>query len=166
MVLKAGAAALIFFFLCHGGAQSEECGREALAAIVNQASTELIAMNDANKKQLQEKLQQLRAKSGWSEAEFVTQATPFIKDDRIAGYDAEHNALLAKVPEIGAVGSVASLASSAPAVSIGAGRSCALVTELRQLMSAVVENSRAKWTYVFGKLDAALESSGDRAKTQ
>ena len=162
MALKASAAALIIVFLVQTAAQAEECRREAFAGVVNEASAELTAMNEANKKLLLEKLQLLKARSGWSEAEFGTQAAPFIKDDRIAGYDAESKALLAKVPELGGAAanpSVASLAGAAPGLNMTSERRCAMMKELRQLMSAVVENSRSKWAYMFARLDAALEKS-------
>lgn len=166
MALKAGSAALIVFFLGHMTVRAQDCGRDAMAGIVNEASAQLTALNDANKKRFQEKLQSLRAKNGWSDADFVAQATPFIKDDRIAGFDAEHRALLSRVPELGAGTSVASLASATPGLNVNGDGRCGMVKDLRQLMNAVVENSRSKWTYMFGKLDAALGGAGPEKNSQ
>jgi hypothetical protein len=156
MALKAGFAALIVLFSAHASVQAQDCGRDALAGIVSEASAQLTTINDAGKMRFQEKLQALKAKSGWSDAEFIAHATPFIKDDRIAAFDAENKALLARVPEIGAGTSVASLASVTPDLNDGRSGRCRMAGELRQLMSAVVENSRAKWSYMQGRLDAAL----------
>lgn len=154
MGLKAGFAALIVLFSAHTSVQAQDCGRDALAGIVNEASAQLTAINDTAKARFQEKLQSLKAKSGWSDAEFVARATPFIRDDRIAAFDAESKALLARVPEVGAGTSVA-FASATPGLKLGDGR-CRMAEELRQLMSAVVENSRSKWAYMHGRLDAAV----------
>lgn len=166
MALKIGSAALIVLFFGHMTAAAEDCGRDALTGIVNEASAQLNSMNDANKKRFQEKLQVLKAKSGWSDADFVAKATPFIKDDRIAGFDAENRALLARVPELGGGTSVASLAAATPDVSLNGEGRCGMGSALRQLMNAVVENSRAKWTYMFGKLDAALGGAVSEKNSQ
>jgi hypothetical protein len=156
MALKAGFVALTVTFSVHTSGQAQDCSREALAGIVNEASAQLTTINDTAKTRFQEKLQALKAKSGWSDAEFVAHATPFIKDDRIATFDAENKALLARVPEIGAGTSVASLAGVTPDLNDGRSGRCRMADELRQLMSAVVENSRAKWAYMQDRLDAAL----------
>jgi hypothetical protein len=144
------------------GARAEDCGREAFASVVEHASAELSAMNEANKKRFHEKLQTLKSRAGWSDADFVTQATPFIRDERISAFDTQNKLLLAKVPELGnAERTVASLANTSPAIGTSADGRCGMMNELRGLMAAVVENSRAKWTYMFGKVDAALEKSGE-----
>jgi hypothetical protein len=167
MACKASAAALMVFLLGAPTAWAEDCGREEMAVVVNDAGATLTAMNETNKRRFHEKLQQLKARRGWSDAEFVAQATPFIKDDRIAALDAENKALLARVPELGAGASVASLAAVAPGLSASAGdERCRMVQGLRQLMSAVIENSRSKWTYMLGKLDVALGDSAGGSATQ
>jgi hypothetical protein len=153
------------FLLGASTAWAEDCGREAMGRVVDNAGAALTAMNETNKRQFHEKLQQLKVQRGWSDAQFVAQATPFIRDDRIAALDAENKALLAKVPELGAGASTAALASVAPGMDAGGGR-CGMVKELRQLMSAVVENSRSKWTYMLGKLDAALNGPVGSDNTQ
>ena len=162
MALRASAAALLIILLPALDARAEECGREAFASVVERASAELSAMNEANKKRFHEKLQMLKLRAGWSDADFVAQATPFIRDERIGAFDTQNKLLLAKVPELGsAERTVASLASASPAIGASADGRCGMMNELRGLMASLVENSRAKWAYMFGKVDAALEKSGE-----
>ena len=167
MVLRAGAAALLFSLAMIADAGAQECGREAFAGVVSQANAELSTMNDANKRLFQEKLQLLKARAGWSEADFVAQATPYVRDERIAAFNAENQALLGRVSELGAPGqSVASLAGVAPSFTASTDNRCAMLDTLRRLMAGLVENSRAKWAYMTGKLDGALQAAGGTASAR
>jgi hypothetical protein len=160
MALKASAAALICSLFTVTAAYAGNCGREALAAVVSEAGAELTAMNEANTRHFQDKLKQLKASQGWSDADYVSKATPFVKDEAIAGFDARHGDLLAQVPNLSAPGhSVASLAAAAPAFAASAPEGCPMAEKLRALMNDVVDNSRAKWTYMLGKVDEALEKT-------
>lgn len=160
MALKASAAALICSLIAVTAAHADNCGREALAAVVSEASAELTAMNEANTRRFQDKLKQLKASEGWSDADYVSKATPFVKDEAIADFDVRHGELLAKVPHLSAPGhSVASLAGAAPAFAASAPEGCPMAEKLRTLMSDVVDNSRAKWTYMLGKVDEALQKT-------
>ena len=141
-------------------AQAEECGRDAFAAVVQETGVSLSAMNEANKRSFHEKLQQLKARNGWSDSDYVAKATPFIQDERIAAFDAENSALLAKVPQLGAgAQNTQSLASVAPAIGGPGDRHCEMLAELRALMAKTVENTQAKWSYMLGKLDGALNAA-------
>ncbi len=142
-----------------GGALSAaaaDCGRDAFSAVVSQASAELAAINSAQKAGLHEKLQLLKARQGWAEGDFVARATPFVQDAKIAEFDQGNKTLLARVPQLGAP---ASLAGAAPALPGADDRNCAMLQELRALMAQLVENTRAKWTYMLGKADGALEDA-------
>jgi hypothetical protein len=164
MLLKAGAAALLFSLAVIADARAQECGREAFAGVVSNANAELTAINDANKRQFQEKLQLLKARAGWSEADFVAQATPFVRNERIAAFDSENQALLGRVSQLGAPGqTVASLAGVAPPFAASTDNRCAMLETLRQLMAGLVENTKAKWAYMTGNLDAALQGAGGTA---
>ena len=160
MAPKASAAALICSLITVTAAHADSCGREALAAVVSEAGAELTALNEANTRRFQDRLQQLKASEGWSDADYVAKATPFVKDEAIADFDARHSELLAQVPHLSAPGhSVASLASAASALGGAAPAGCPMAEKLRGLMNDVVGNSRAKWTYMIGKVDAALEKT-------
>jgi hypothetical protein len=160
MALKASAAALICSLITVTAASADNCGREALAVVVSEASAELTAMNEANTQRFQDKLKQLKASHGWSDADYVSKATPFVKDEAIAGFDARHGQLLTQIPNLGAPERpVASLAGAAPAFAASAPEGCPMAEKLRGLMNDVVGNSRAKWTYMLGKVDEALEKT-------
>ncbi len=160
MLLRAGAAAVLFSALTLNHAAAGECGREALAAVVSEASAALNAMNDAHKQDFQAKLQLLKTRRGWSDADYVTNARPFVQDERIAAIDTESKALLAKIPELGQTGQpAAALAGVVSSIETPTDGRCPMLAQLRGLMAKVVENNRAKWSYMIGKLDAALDSA-------
>ncbi len=160
MALKAIAAALICSLIATAAAHAGNCGREALAAVVSEAGAELTAMSEANTRLFQDKLKQLKASQGWSDADYVSRATPFVRDEAIAGYDARNSELLAQVPGLSARDrSVASLAGAVPASAASAPEGCPMAEKLRSLMNDVIDNSRAKWTYMLGKVDEALEKA-------
>ena len=161
MRLRAGAAAFLIFPILAGGAGAEECGREAFAAVVGQVSAELAALNDQQKKIFQDKLAQLKTRQGWSDADYVAKATPFVQDTRIAAFDESNKALLGKIPQLGAGAAPApALAGAVPSVAgPGGGQHCAMLAELGDLMAAMVENTRAKWGYMLAKVDSALDAA-------
>lgn len=142
------------------GAAAAECDRQAFAAVVSQAGGELAAMNEAQKKIFQEKLLLLRTRQGWSDTDYVAKATPFVQDSRIAAFDESNKALLGKIPQLGA-GAAPEPALAGAAASSGGpdAQHCAMLVELRALMSTMVENTRAKWGYMLGKVDGALDAT-------
>jgi len=142
-------------------AQAGPCGRDALKAVVSEASAKLNEINAANKVRFHEKLQTLKARAGWSREEYVAKATPFVRDERIAAFNARNSELLAKVPGLSPPSrSVASLAGAAPSFDAPSGEDCPMTEKLRTLMDKLVANCRAKWTYMFDKIDRALEKVG------
>ena len=156
MRLLAGAALLLFVPAAALSAAAADCGRDAFSAVVGQASAELVAINSAQKAGLHEKLQLLKARQGWADGDFVARATPFVQDAKIAEFDQGNKTLLARVPQLGAP---ASLAGAAPALPNADDRNCAMLQELRALMAQLVENTRAKWTYMLSRVDGALEDA-------
>jgi hypothetical protein len=120
------------------------CTKADFEAVVDEAAGALRDLNQSNKPTFQEKLRLLKDKRGWSHDEFLKAAAPFVQDDRIRDYDQRSNELLDKITAMGQEGSTA----KAP--------DCALLSELHGNMKALVEAQQAKWTYMFGKLDAEL----------
>ncbi len=138
------------------------CEQAAFASAVGDASAVLSAMNDENKKAFQAKLLALKTREGWTDGEYAAKATPFVKDATISALDDGNKTLLAKVPQLGGVVQAGSIPSVADEP-----RRCAMLNELRGLMARVVENTRAKWTHMLGKLDSALDVSRQaKAATQ
>lgn len=130
------------------------CEQAAFSSAVSNASAALSTMNEENKKAFQAKLLALKTREGWTDGDYAAKATPFVKDATIAAFDEGNKALLEKVPQLG--GTVEATA----ALPLGdSGRRCAMLEDLRGLMARVVENTRAKWVHMQGKLDSALDVS-------
>lgn len=156
-----GIAAFAFVALTAPAQAEEKCGQAAFAAVVNEASAKLTAMNDENRKSFQGKLQSLKLRGNWSDADYVAKATPFVQDERIAAFDANGKALLAKVELLGQPGQVVVTASVATPLGMldrETARRCAMLEDLQALMAQVVDNTGAKWQYMHDKIDAASES--------
>lgn len=113
-------------------------------AVVDEAAGVLRDMNLKNKPTFQDKLRQLKDKRGWSHEAFLKEAAPFVRDERIAGFDAASEALVAKISSMGQSGAEAKTPD------------CAILTELRGNMSKLVEAQTAKWLYMFDKIDKEL----------
>lgn len=141
-----------------GAANAENCDHAAFSAVVSEVRGQIDELNTRNKQQFQKKLDELREKYGWSKAEFIKHARPLVQDAEILSYDERHKALLAKVSQIGQADQpVASLAGIAPAIKPVSDRRCVMLDQLRALMGEVLENTRAKWTYMHNKTDIALK---------
>lgn len=148
-----GAAVLLFTSQV-SFAQTPACEQSAFASAVSEAGAAINAMNDENRKTFHGKLLALKAREGWSDADYPAKATPFVKDDAIAALDDGSNALLAKVPQLGGGADFALAGATASLPD----KRCAMLDELRALMAKVVENNKAKWAHMLAKLDAALEA--------
>ncbi len=101
-------------------------------------------LNAKNKPAFQEKLRQLKDKRGWTHDQFLKEAAPFVRDDKIAVYDQDSERLLSDISSQGQEGAGAQTPD------------CSLLLELRARMNVLVETQSAKWAYMFQKLDAAL----------
>jgi len=125
-------------------AQPASCAKADFEAVVDEAAGSLRDLNQTNKPTFQEKLRLLKDKRGWSHEQFLKAAAPFVQDDKIREYEQSSNDLLDKITAMGQEGSTA----KAP--------DCKLLAELHGNMKALVEAQQAKWSYMFGKLDAEL----------
>jgi hypothetical protein len=129
------------------------CEQAAFAAVVGRASGVLAALNEDNKKTFQAKLGALRSREGWTDSEYAASATPYVRDAKTAAFDDSNKLLLEQVPQLG----------KAEIANLGDGpnlaKRCAMLEELRALMARVIDNTRAKWAYMHGKLETVLEGS-------
>jgi hypothetical protein len=125
-------------------AAAGECQRADFEAVVDDAAAALRDLNLKNKPDFQEKLRQLKDKRGWSHDQFLTEAAPFVRDDKIAVFDQQSDQLLNDISSLGQEGADAKTPD------------CALLHELRGRMKVLVDTQTAKWTYMFEKLNAAL----------
>ena len=97
MVLRALAILLLIATCPAAFAQQGQCNPAAFREAVAQASATLTALHEKNGGILQENLQKLRVLNNWQDAEYVANATPFVRDETTATFDAENQALLARV---------------------------------------------------------------------
>ena len=125
-------------------AQAVTCAKVDFEAVVDQAAGALRELNLKNRPEFQERLRQLKDKRGWSHDQFLKEAAPFVRDDKIAVYDQDSERLLADISTLGQEG------AEAPTPD------CALLAGLKTRMQTLVDTQTAKWTYMFQKLDSAL----------
>lgn len=125
-------------------AADDACGKADFEAVVEEAATGLRDLNTENKPKFQDRLRQLKTKRGWTHGQFMQEAAPFVMDDKITEYDQSIEELLGAIASMGQEGAAAKKPD------------CALLLELRARMRVLVETQTAKWTYMFGKIDAEL----------
>lgn len=126
-------------------AQPAACARRDFETVVDDAAAALRQLNQQNRPLFQDKLRRLKEQRGWSQDQFMAEATAYVQDDRIAEFDQTSSELLAKLNQAGEVGTN----TTAP--------DCNLLNELRATMKALVDTQTSKWVYMFGKIDAALK---------
>src|SRR5262249_22619953 len=85
-------------------APAGECQRTDFEAVVDDAAAALRELNLKNKPDFQEKLRQLKDKRGWSHDQFLTEAAPFVRDDKIAVFDQQSDQLLNDISSLGQEG--------------------------------------------------------------
>ncbi len=121
-----------------------QCAKAEFEDVVDDAAAALRGLNSKNKPAFQEKLRELKDKRGWSHDQFLKEAAPFVRDDKIAVFDQDSERLLSDISSLGQEGAEAKTPD------------CALLLELRARMDVLVKTQSAKWSYMFKKLDAAL----------
>ena len=136
LILASGTCAL---------AQGAGCQKSDFEAVVDEAAGALRTLNHQNTPQFQAKLRQLKDKRGWSHEQFLVEAAPFVRDETITAFDRKSEDFLVRITQGGQ--------SQATAASLN----CGLLAELRGSLAALVETQKAKWSYMFGKIDAELK---------
>ena len=126
---------------------AKACDRAAFSSTVTATGVSLNGLNDANKKTFQEKLLKLKAKEGWPDSLYITQAAHFVKDEQIAVYDATGAVLMTQISQL----------SSGDAASDE--KRCAMLADLKKYTDLLVANAMSKWTYMHNKIDQALTST-------
>jgi hypothetical protein len=120
------------------------CQKTDFEAVVDEAAAALRSLNHQNTPQFQARLRQLKDKRGWSHEQFLSAAAPFVRDDAIAGFDQKSEEFLARITQGGQ--------SQATAAALN----CALLAEVRGSLTALVETQKAKWAYMFDKINGEL----------
>ena len=101
-------------------------------------------LNVKNKPVFQDKLKQLKEKRGWTHEQFLTEAAPFVRDDKTAEFDQQTEDLLSAMSTLGQEGAAAATPD------------CAVLLELRARLKVLVDTQNAKWAYMFQKLETEL----------
>ncbi len=125
-------------------AQSQECAKSDFERVVEDAAGGLRELNTKNKPAFQDKLRQLKDKRAWTHDQFLKEAAPYVRDDKINEYDQKTDELLTAISTMGQEGASAKTPD------------CALLLELRARMTILVETQTAKWAYMFEKIDVEL----------
>ncbi len=120
------------------------CAKTDFEAVVEDAAGALRNLNSKNKPLFQEKLRGLKDKRGWTHEQFMAEAAPFVRDDKIAEYDTSTEELLSAIATMGQEGANATTPD------------CAVLLELRARMKVLVDTQTAKWSYMFGKIETEL----------
>lgn len=122
----------------------ETCSKAEFESAVDHAAERLRDLNNRNRPEFQARLRQLKEKRGWNDNQFLKEAAPFVKDDRISVFDAKTNELLASISSLGQEG------ANAPEPN------CTMLSELRSRMQVLIETQDGKWRYMFEKLDTEI----------
>lgn len=125
-------------------ARGEECARPEFEIVVGEAAAALRDLTQKNKPVFQARLRLLRDKRGWTQDQFLKEAQPLVQDDKIAGYDEQSSAFLAKIEAMGSSGAG------------GGDTSCKALALVRAQMKSLVDVQTAKWAYMFERIDREL----------
>lgn len=121
-----------------------QCSKVDFEAVVDEAAAALRTLAQQNTPQFQTRLRQLKQKRGWSDEQFLKEAEPLVRDERIAAFDQKSEDLLARITGAG---------QTAPP---GGPPNCALLAGLRDSMTTLIETQKAKWAYMFERIDTEL----------
>jgi hypothetical protein len=137
-------ALLLAAFNASGALAETPCSKADFEAVVDEAAAALRSLNHQNTPQFQARLRQLKDKRGWSHEQFLLEASPFVRDEAIAAFDQKSEDFLARITQGGQ--------SQVTATALN----CGLLVELRGSLASLVETQKAKWTYMFDKINGEL----------
>jgi len=147
--MRAAVLVLAGLLATLAGARAAEaqapCSKADFEAVVDEAAGALRDLAQQNTPHFQASLRQLKTKRGWSDEQFLKEAEPLVRDDKIAGFDQKSEELLARITGGGQAGAS------------GGSPDCTLLASLRASMAALVETQKAKWAYMFGKIEGELK---------
>lgn len=126
-------------------APAATCAKADFEAVVNAAGAALRDLAQQNTPVFQAKLRQLKDKRSWTNDEFLKQAEPLVRDEKIAGYDKKSEELVVRIAGGGAQGETAA-----------AGPDCALLDGLQADLKLLIEMQQAKWTHLLARVDQEL----------
>jgi hypothetical protein len=135
--------AIPFAVLAVSAHAQTSCSAEDFAKAVDGAGAGLRAFNAQNAPKLQQRLRALKAKRGWSDAEFEEKSIDMLHDARIEELDRQSNDILARIDEYGAT-------TQGPV-------DCSRLAELQAASIELLSTMRIKSAYMLTRLDAMIE---------
>ena len=138
------AGLLITLAGARGALGQAACSKADFEAVVDEAAGALRGLAQQHTPPFQAKLRLLKTKRGWSDDQFLKEAEPLVRDEKIADFDDKSAELLARITGGGQTGA----AGEAP--------DCTLLAGLRASMATLVETQKAKWTYMFDKIEKVV----------
>jgi hypothetical protein len=121
-----------------------KCSKADFESVVDEAGDALRALALQNTPPFQAKLRQVKTKRGWSDEQFLAEAEPLVRDEAIAGFDRKSDELVSRITS----GGQSAAGAEAP--------DCAQLASLRASMASLVETQKAKWAYMFEKIESEL----------
>src|SRR5262245_5754547 len=120
-----------------------DCTADEIAKAVNEAGAALRKLSAENTPRLQGKMAQLKTKMKWPEAGYEERAYQALQDERVAGFDNDANALLARIDALGTI-------------EPGATPDCSKLQELQAASLELQATVKTKTAYLVSKLDQML----------
>lgn len=136
MLLSFGVSSPVF--------AQESCAKADFEAVVDEAAAVLNDLNAKHKPAFQVLLRQLKEKRGWDHDTFMREAVPYVQDEQIAQYDQQTADYLMRISTLGEEGATAVVPD------------CKMLVEVRETMEGLVESQKAKWKYMFEKIEREL----------
>jgi hypothetical protein len=144
--------ALVAAALLGGGralATAANCAKEDFAQAVDRAGAQLRKLNAEQIPQVQAKIRKLKEAKGWQDEK----AYETLQDERMAGFDAQANDLLAKIDALGTVDGSTEL-------------QCGRLDELMAASLELQATVKAKAAYTLSKVDQILGDTPAAAETK
>ncbi len=120
------------------------CGKADFEVVVGAAAASLRELNGTMRPSFEDKLKALKQKRAWTQDQFLVEAIPLVQDEQISTFDDESTDILKRIESLGSEGARASIPD------------CGQLVAVREHMKALVDVQRAKWAYMFEKLDREL----------
>jgi hypothetical protein len=126
--------------------RAAECTAEDFAKAVNDAGAALRRLSAENTPRLQGKMGQLKAKMKWPDAGYEEKAFQQLQDERVAAFDNDAHALLARIDALGTL-------------EPGAAPECEKLQELQAASLELQATVKTKTAYLVSKLDQMLSDA-------
>jgi hypothetical protein len=123
-----------------------DCTADDFGKAVNDAGAALRTLSAENTPRLQAKMSQLKTKMKWPDTGYEERAYQALQDERVASFDNDANALLAKIDALGTL-------------EPGAAPECGKLQELQAASLELQATVKTKTAYLVSKLDQMLSDA-------